>query len=831
MAQPASSRLRTLAIVGLLFVAAWLPRFLALDEFVTPDERKWLARSANFYLALNEGDPAATFQTEHPGVTVMWIGALGWRTNFPEYAERNPGWVSDIRLEEWLADDGTHSPLELLTGGRQWMTVAIAFFLVAGFFPLRRMFGELAAAVAILLLAWDPFYVALSRLLHLDGLLATLCLLAMTTFLTWLYGGRLWRYLIASGIVTALALLTKTPAVFLLPATGLLLLIEMVRRRAGGSRTAGSLLLGYVVYGAAALAAFVLLWPALWTEAPRVLTTIFEMMTVYAQGHELPNYFMGRVTYDPGIFFYPTAILYRSTPVSLIGAALALLWLWRRRWPLDQAERRYFLLGLLLFSLVFLIGMTQGAKKFDRYILPAMLPITVMGGLGWVGLAGWLSFRLRRNEAQSPDAGPVWMRLGAIAGGTLALLLLLQGWALVRNYPYYFTYYNPLPELLPGERADADNVMMVGWGEGLDEAARWLNRQPDGDTLRAVSWYNNGPFSYFFTSDRRALDWGDPAFWLADYAVVYASQWQREIPARDVIRYFADLEPAYTVAHDGLELARVYDLRDQAPPAFTQINDARAAALGESFALIAHQVSDLTDFPGETLEVTLFLEKVAPTVIDYQTHLQLVDAAGVSLWEETRLPAGVAPSDWPEHEIWQDPYEILLPAEATPGRYALILSLVDPITGEPAAIRPGSGTDLPLERLQIDEIVVQAPEIVPTDVGWEDVALTSVQHPLELRVGRPLAVTLTAAGLTDGSLKISARLLDSAGAVIAQQDQDLVQEMRFSLLPDADAPPGSYRLAVVVYEPNTLAPLPDKTGEFTPALSEVKLVESAEFGD
>ncbi len=65
---------------------------VALDQFVTIDERKWLARSANFYYALAHGDLAATFQREHPGVTVMWAGTLGFLQRFPAYAQQAPGY-------------------------------------------------------------------------------------------------------------------------------------------------------------------------------------------------------------------------------------------------------------------------------------------------------------------------------------------------------------------------------------------------------------------------------------------------------------------------------------------------------------------------------------------------------------------------------------------------------------------------------------------------------------------------------------------------------------------------------------------------------------------
>src|SRR6187431_842346 len=59
-----------------LALLLWLPRALALDRFVAVDERSWMTRSGNFYLALSQGDLASTYQYYHPGVTTMWVGAL-----------------------------------------------------------------------------------------------------------------------------------------------------------------------------------------------------------------------------------------------------------------------------------------------------------------------------------------------------------------------------------------------------------------------------------------------------------------------------------------------------------------------------------------------------------------------------------------------------------------------------------------------------------------------------------------------------------------------------------------------------------------------------------
>src|SRR5690606_4275854 len=123
--------------------------------------------------------------------------------------------------------------------------------------------------------------------------------------------------------------------------------------------------------------------------------------------------------------------------------------------------------------------------------------------------------------------------------------------------PYYMSYYNPTM----GGADKAEEVMFIGWGEGLDEAARYLNQTVDTAQATVASWYERGPFSFFYdgpTSSNRYV-------WEADYAVIYNHQWQRELPSRRMIAYFDTLTPIHSVWLDGINYAGVYDMRD-APP-------------------------------------------------------------------------------------------------------------------------------------------------------------------------------------------------------------------------------------------------------------------------
>ena len=61
-----------------------------------------------------------------------------------------------------------------------------------------------------------------------------------------------------------------------------------------------------------------------------------------------------------------------------------------------------------------------------------------------------------------------------IVGAVLAVLLAVHGLQAFRAFPYYALAFNPLA----GGSRMAPYVLMIGWGEGLNEVGKWLARVP-----------------------------------------------------------------------------------------------------------------------------------------------------------------------------------------------------------------------------------------------------------------------------------------------------------------------------------------------------------------
>ncbi len=319
----------------MLAVMLWLPRGLQLDHFVAVDERSWLTRSGNFYLALTNGDWAATFQRYHPGVTTMWLGMLGFLWQYPDYPADAAGQITSMSegIEDFLVAQG-HAPITLLAAGRSVVVVATVLLLVWAFWLVVDLLGFLPALMGIVLVGFEPLGLGLTRMLHVDGLSATLMLVSVLLFLHarrdepgW--GARRWD-LIFSGALAGLAWLTKSPTFMLAPFVMLVAAVDLVRVWRSGRRTPlaalGDMVRDLAVWGGVAALVFVALWPAMWVQPVTSLRAILSAAGESAEiGHSKDIYFNGAVVSgDPGAFFYPITYLWHTTPITLLGLGFAL---------------------------------------------------------------------------------------------------------------------------------------------------------------------------------------------------------------------------------------------------------------------------------------------------------------------------------------------------------------------------------------------------------------------------------------------------------------------------------------------------------------------------
>src|SRR5262245_9459659 len=101
--------------------------------------------------------------------------------------------------------------------------------------------------------------------------------------------------------------------------------------------------------------------------------------------------------------------------------------------------------------------------------------------------------------------------------------------------------------------------MTIGWGEGLDLAAAYLNHQTKRDQTKVASWYES-TFAPFYDGPTISYSKEKGKALAGDYAVFYINQIQRHFPDDVLFDYFKQrFEPEKKVITlQGIEYAWIY---------------------------------------------------------------------------------------------------------------------------------------------------------------------------------------------------------------------------------------------------------------------------------
>jgi hypothetical protein len=542
-----------MAVVALLVFGISLGiRLTGLELYATTDEGYWMQRSVRFGAALARGDLTSTYRAGHPGVSVMWTGLLGIGTErlapflpgrYTRYdvLERDPGYLP--------AFGAARQAVAVVTSGLVTLAVLLAWRLLG---PGPGLFGGA-------ILVFDPYVIGMTRLLHVDALLAPLMTVSALAGLIFWLRSRRWPYLLLSAVTGGLALLTKAPAGFLPIWFGLVWLAELWR---GGTRPRARSPLPLMAWGVVAAAVYVALFPAVWVDpVGRLVSLARFVVLVGLQPHD-GNFFLGSpVLEDPGPLYYLVAMPLRLSPLVALGIGLLVL-----RAPADEHGRAVG--WLVLYVALFVALMTLASKKFDRYMLPAQMLLDLLAGVGLWRLAQ-LIMRKSPTPGPSPlrgrgETGSLLPRTRARQRGLFLLVLAVQIGLLARVWPYPIAYYNPLA----GGAERARDLIMVGWGEGLEQAAGYLNGLPDAESLVVVTSYHHVVRPWFVGTTVPIAPYvrgGAEGLPTPDYIVLYVNARQRRQISPEVEQAEATGPPVSVAEINGLPYAWVYRVPSAGP--------------------------------------------------------------------------------------------------------------------------------------------------------------------------------------------------------------------------------------------------------------------------
>jgi len=370
-----------------------------------------------------------------------------------------------------------------------------------------RLWGQTSAVILTMLLALNPFLIAHTRVYAMDSLLAHFLLLSLGCLLLW-REQRQVRYLIFAAAAAALSSLSKLPGLIIVPLTLAILTRDTSRRAARQSA------LWLITF----LLTLAIVFPSLVLNFSEVKQRTLEFFTT---GDVQDTH--GQAGWD----YYLKTLAFFSTPLHL-ALLIALPAAWRAFSRADKSAAAV----LLLAAALFIAAMSLGDKKGDRYILPAFLFLDALAALAAARLADWLP---RFSHA-------VW--------GVVLLGLAWQVIDVVRLHPHTLAYVNPLTKSWYGDRR-------LGWGEGLDLAAHYLNAKTNAPQLTVAAPYPT-EFAYVFTG--RVIPLNHYADANPDYVILYRSLYERGPDAweTDVLTHFQPRQPEKTITLNGLPYVWIY---------------------------------------------------------------------------------------------------------------------------------------------------------------------------------------------------------------------------------------------------------------------------------
>ncbi len=710
-------------------------RLPGLTVFITADEsRSWYGRSIIFLDSLARGNWANTAPggevgylenvslSPAPGVTTMWLGAAGilleyLRQGMPvpltQFLPALPFDPLEPAMLFWLRLPGV-----LLAAAAAGLT----------YWWSRPLLGRAGALLAAGLLALDPFGLALSRVLGHDSPVSLLMWLSLLAFLrsTKNHSSFIFHpssFIFFSGALAGLACLSKYPALSLGLFVAVTMLIVYVwqarspqsadpqnarpiwaqsgegRGTQSGAMTNLQLpsiltrwLTDMLLWSAAAGLVFVLCWPAMWVHPLDTLNTIIgDALRASGGSHPKGSFFWGEPVPDPGALFYPLVVLLRTTPVVMVGLLLALWGLIRGQAGESTNERmsesanermsesasqrvtlpapRSPLIILIAFILFYGLLVTYGGKKQDRYLLPIFPALSMLATFGYLYVLRFTLYALR--------FAPL-------------ILLLLQAAFVLPAYPYYFSYYNPLA----GGGRTAEQLIQVGWGEGLNEAAAYLNTLPQAESLKVVSWYSTTFEPYFkgrtiYKIDEEKISRSSKPGLAADYVVFYLNQTQRLLPSEGALQFFQSVSPVYTVTINGIDYAKIYP-----SVGMQHVFSGEVRLVGQSELLGYNLTSEAgqpvtTAYPESVVLLSLYWEWQGQAEGD-KIGLSLVDGANKTRgWgNPIETVAPLPRSAWQDGMVVRDDFALVIFPDTPPGDYRLAVWLARPATGETVGVYP-----------------------------------------------------------------------------------------------------------------------------------------------
>ena len=383
---------------------------------------------------------------------VNWSAGRNYVTNLLALDFRQASWRFNFQhppVMKYIAGVGAqladgYGPARALSAAM--MALACALLVPIG----RRLFSARVGVIAGVIAALSPHLIAHGKVVGHEAPSVLWWTLAVWLCVRAHDGApaarALARRFALIGVVLGIALMSRFANGLLAPLIGALLLIGAPR----GARRR-TVALGLAVIPAVAIAVSCAIWPRLWV-AP--IDHLREAWAVLKQPHGAEPYFGAMVgtAQRPAPWHYFFVYFAATAPIGVLAAALP-------AFARARGATRSALCVLAWLLAPMLIVASPVKQDGVRYILPALMALSLTAAVGLDVVAGWLRDR----------------RALVAMGAALAAYLVVVD---ARIHPYYLDYYG---EQVGGPASVSRHKLFETgwWGEGVDRAIACLNARDE----------------------------------------------------------------------------------------------------------------------------------------------------------------------------------------------------------------------------------------------------------------------------------------------------------------------------------------------------------------
>lgn len=364
------------ALVVCIFIISSIFSFYKVgSSLMNIDGERWYTRSSNFIKEVKKLNFRQTFQNSKPGVPVMWLSGISNEIFYSIYESRynfKPGFFSYETFP--LVFTSYVAPLVLVN-----LLSGICFY----FLVKKLLQHNKAALISYVFFSFHPYYLGMSRFLHVDSVMTNFSILSYLLFLLFMKNQKQFKYLILSGVLLGLALLTKTQALVLIPIMLISSILNLFFKRqkflAHKERTSNKNCILYFLktvilpLSCCLLVSFIIYFisfPSMWVAPIKTLNRIFpEAVYVATTGRSLGNI----QPYYHYIFLLRSTISYPIMVLFFISCIY--IFINRKSLPKDKL---LIYSQIIIFPIIYFIEISVAKQKIDRYLLP-MLPFLFIG--------------------------------------------------------------------------------------------------------------------------------------------------------------------------------------------------------------------------------------------------------------------------------------------------------------------------------------------------------------------------------------------------------------------------------------------------------------------